>query len=98
MVYAFEVYNPRTDRKTRATAVETQVRLFRDNKEIWSGPVKALLSGEQTVRKAIGASGLLRLGSAIDPGEYILQAITVDKLAKPKNGTATQWIDFEVER
>ena len=30
------------------------------------------------------------------PGEYVLQVVVTDKLAKEKHRTASQWIDFEV--
>jgi hypothetical protein len=30
------------------------------------------------------------------PGEYVLQLIVTDALAKEKRRVATQWIDFEI--
>ena len=30
------------------------------------------------------------------PGEYVLQIIVTDALAKEKHRTATQWMDFEI--
>jgi hypothetical protein len=32
----------------------------------------------------------------MSPGDYILQVIVTDPLAKEKYRTATQWIDFEI--
>jgi hypothetical protein len=32
------------------------------------------------------------------PGEYVLQVIVIDPLAKSKNSLATQWIDFEITK
>ena len=36
------------------------------------------------------------LGPELPPGEYVLQITVDDNLAKEKQRTATQWIDFEV--
>jgi hypothetical protein len=46
--------------------------------------------------KRLTAGGALQLGTEMPPGEYILQVIVTDLLAKEKNRTATQWIDFEI--
>ena len=39
------------------------------------------------------SGGVLRLGANMKPGDYVLQVVVTDKLAKT---TATQWSDFEV--
>ena len=44
----------------------------------------------------IGAGGRLQLGSVMVPGEYALQMIVTDLLAKEKERVAAQWIDFEI--
>jgi hypothetical protein len=36
--------------------------------------------------------------SGITPGEYALQVVITDQLAKGQHQIATQWIDFEVVR
>jgi hypothetical protein len=38
----------------------------------------------------------LRLGTDLEPGEYVLQVIVTDNLAKEKYRVATQWMDFEL--
>jgi hypothetical protein len=43
------------------------------------------------------ASGRLSLGRDMAPGEYVLQVIVTDKLAKGKGNIATQSTDFEIE-
>ena len=40
--------------------------------------------GEEPDWKHIPASGRLRLGDELTPGEYVLQVIVTDKLAKEK--------------
>jgi len=39
----------------------------------------------------------MALGSKITPGDYVLQVIVTDKLAKDKYQVATQAMDFEIE-
>jgi hypothetical protein len=74
------------------------MRLFRDGKEIFTGRVQPLDAGNQLDLKRLTASGALQLGTDMTPGEYILQIIVTDPLAKDKYRTATQWIDFEVSK
>jgi hypothetical protein len=96
VTYGFQVLNSQIDSKTKAPAVETQVRVFRDGKPIYSGkPVTVALNG-QTDPKRIINGGVLRLGSKMLPGEYVLQVLATDPLAKDKYRRTSNWIDFEV--
>jgi hypothetical protein len=96
VTYGFQVLNSQIDSKTKAPAVETQVRVFRDGKPIYSGkPVAVALNG-QTDPKRIINGGVLRLGSKMLPGEYVLQVLATDPLAKDKYRKTSNWIDFEV--
>ena len=52
--------------------------------------------GEASKDKDKVAGGSLLLGADLQPGEYILQVIVIDKLAKEDHRMATQWIDFEI--
>ena len=52
--------------------------------------------GSVTEWRQIVAGGKLQLGKGIEPGEYVLQVIITDRLAKEKYSNATQWIDFEI--
>jgi hypothetical protein len=47
-------------------------------------------------RQRITAGSRLQLGSEFPPGNYVLQVIVTDKLAKQNQTEASQWIDFEV--
>jgi hypothetical protein len=38
--------------------------------------------------------GVLKLGSKMQTGDYVLQVVVTDKIART---TATQWSDFEVK-
>jgi len=92
--YGFEVYNPRLAKDTHQTRLQSQVRLFRDNKLVFTGKLLSL-SGQLDSKKVV-AFGRLPLDPHLPPGDYILQVIVSDGLAKEKNRLATQWIDFEI--
>jgi len=95
--YGFEIYNARLDGATRRPQLQMQMRLFRDNKQVYAGEMTPLEPGAvQSESKRLAAIGHLQLGTNMAPGEYVLQAIVFDTLAKEKYRVATQWIDFEV--
>jgi hypothetical protein len=96
MVYAYQILNAQVDRATQKPQLVTQVRLFRDGKQIYAGKPAPFDPAPQTDWKHLLAAGRLRLGRPLVPGEYVLQVVVTDPLAKEKYRTATQWIDFEV--
>ncbi|MEK6324474.1 MAG: VWA domain-containing protein [Acidobacteriota bacterium] len=94
--YGFLIYNAQLDPKTKQPQLETQVLLLKDGKQVFAGKVNPFNAGEQPDLKHIPATGRLRLGSDLAPGEYVLQVVVIDKLAKEKYRLATQWMDFEL--
>jgi VWFA-related protein len=94
--YAFLIFNAQSDPKTKQPQLDSQVVLLKDGKQVFSGKVSAIPLGEQPDLKHIPASGRLRLGTDLAAGEYVLQIINTDKLAKEKYRAATQWMDFEI--
>jgi hypothetical protein len=40
--------------------------------------------------------GALSLGSGMPPGDYVLQIIIIDNVAKSKQKLATRWVQFEI--
>ncbi len=94
--YAFHVYNARLDKASNLPSVTTQIRLFRDGKEIFAGQTNRLdPTGQADLKRMVG-SGRIQLGSVLAPGEYVAQVVVTDLLADSKHGIATQWIDFEI--
>ena len=59
----------------------------------------SILAGTKCVvflrRHQIGG-GVLRLNANAQPGEYILQIVVTDQLARKNKSKVTQWVDFEV--
>jgi len=94
--YDYIVYNAQLNKALGRSQVETQMRLFRDGREIFAGRVEPLEMNDQTDLKRLVAGGAFQLGTNMTPGEYILQIIATDPLAKTKYRVATQWIDFEI--
>jgi VWFA-related protein len=96
LVFVYAIYNALVDQGTHQPQLTTQTRLFRDGKPIYtSDPMPPDLTGQRDPqRPTTGAQ--LKLGPELMPGEYVLQIIVEDRLAKDKNRKATQWIDFEV--
>lgn len=94
--YGFVIYNATVNRATPQPQLEAQVRLLRDGQAIYTGKqVPITIRSEYDVRQLV-AGGRLLLGTEIEPGEYVLQVIVTDRLAKEKYRSATQWIDFEI--
>jgi VWFA-related protein len=94
--YAFVIYNPQVDKANPQPQIESQTFLFKDGQPVYTSKPKLINLGQQTSFKEILAGGNLQLGGKMPPGEYLLQVVVTDKLAKDKYSTATQWIDFEV--
>jgi VWFA-related protein len=94
--YGFYIYNAKAERAGGRPRLTTQMRLFRDGKLVYEGKVLPFDAQPLNVQGDIGAGGLLRLGKELVPGEYALQMIVTDLLAKEKQSVAAQWIDFEV--
>ena len=93
--YSAEIYNAKLD-ASQKPQIQTQIRLFRDGKPILEGkpnPFKA--DGQNPAEKLIFA-GALGLGNEMKPGDYVLQIVIIDNLAKNKRKLATQWVQFEI--
>ncbi len=93
--YILEIYNSKLDQSKKPN-IQTQIRVFRDGKAVLNLPSKALEITDKTNIKRILFGGKLVLGKELPPGEYILQVIVKDKLAKEKDNLTTQWVQFEI--
>jgi VWFA-related protein len=96
ILYGYEILNAETG-GGQPPQLESQTRLFRDGKQVYEGKVNPLAMTGQQDPKRLVAGGSMKLGAQIAPGDYVLQVIVTDKLAKDKYRTATQWMDFEVQ-
>ena len=93
--YGYEVYNARVAKDDNYSRLQSQVRLFHDNQLVFTGRVMPL-KGEAGSRRCV-VFGQLPLNERFPAGDYVLQVVVTDTLAKDKNRIATQWLDFEIK-
>jgi len=93
ILYAYQILNPQVDSNQKAQ-IEASSRVFRDGAEIFTGTPQPVNTDVQTDLKKMVGGGVLKLGAKMEPGDYVLQVVVTDKIAKT---TATQWSDFEVK-
>lgn len=92
--YGFEIYNAKLD-TSRRPALQTRVRVFLDGKLILDGkPIQVDLAGQADMQR-IAVTGALSLGNKMLPGDYILQVIVTDTLAKTKYSVTSRYVQFE---
>jgi len=98
MNYGLAIYNAQVDKATGKPSLLIQTRLFKEGKLVYAGQQIAFDPGNQVDLKRLEAGGAIQLGTQMAPGEYVLQVIVIDPLAKSKDSLATQWIDFEITK
>lgn len=96
ILYGYQIMNAQSSDNGKKTDLEVQTRLFRDGQEVYSGKPNPLEPGPTADPKLLLAGGRMQLGQKITPGDYVLQVIVTDKLAKEKYQVATQSMDFEI--
>jgi VWFA-related protein len=94
--YGLLVYNAALDKASGKPQLTTQIRLFREGKQIFSGDALPFNSTGQTDMGRLVVSGALDLGTDLTPGEYIFQIIVTDGIADKKYRVVSQWMDFEI--
>lgn len=95
LLYNYVVYNAKPD-ANRNVQIQTQARLYRDGQMVFEGKLLQLNANGQTDLKRLEANGAVMLGKNLVPGDYVLQIVAVDALAKEKNQIQAQFIDFEL--
>ena len=89
--YGFTIYNAKPPAN-----LTSQLRLFLDGKPIFEGkPVPVSVVG-QTDPKSINYAASLSLVTVLTAGEYVLQIVITDNLAKEKRKTVNQFVQFEI--
>jgi VWFA-related protein len=89
--FAFMTYNA-----TSASNLVMEAKLFRDGKAVYSGPETPINAGNQPDPSRMLVNGSLRLSPELEPGNYYLQVVITDKVAKGKATQVVQWIDFDI--
>jgi VWFA-related protein len=94
LFYNFAVYNARS--ANGQTRLESQVRLFRDGRLMFTGKAMPVEVGAHPVASHVLAGGRMKLSAKAAPGEYVLQLVVTDLQEPTKPRVASQWIDFEI--
>jgi VWFA-related protein len=93
--YDYLVFNAKSGGARRAD-LEVQTRLFRSGKLVYTGrPMVPELAGDPASGR-LQAGGHMTLAAGITPGDYVMQLLVTNKLAKERYRSASQAIDFEV--
>lgn len=93
--YGYIIYNAKTD-AAQKPQLQVQLRLFRDGKLLLEGTPAPLVVNSRKDLQRIEISDAIRLGTDLQAGDYVLQLVVSDGLAKERRSVATQSIDFEV--
>ena len=97
LFYAYEIMNA-VNAKTGASGhpeLEVETRLFHDGAQVRDD--KTTLTNAASDPQHLRVEGRMTLDRNMTPGQYVLQVIVIDKLAKSKFSTVTQSMDFEIE-
>ena len=89
--FAFVAYNTPS-----AGNLVMEARLFRDGKNVYTGPEVPIQGGNQADPTQLLVSGSVHLSADLEPGNYYIQVAIIDKNMKGKALPVVQWIDFDV--
>jgi VWFA-related protein len=96
MTYYYEILNAAAG-AGQHPELEVQARLFHDGAQVLNGKTALETSTGAEDPQHLSAAGRLAVGREMPPGEYTLQLIVTDKLARGKFNVAAQSVDFEIE-
>jgi VWFA-related protein len=91
--YRYIIYNAEASANA---PVQTQMRLLRDGKPVFTGKLASLDVSKEANPKRISTGGRLRLGPDLIPGDYVLQVVVKNSTDPKKPRIASQWIDFQI--
>jgi len=97
LAYGYWILNAQAD-SSRKADLTVQTRLFRDGQEVYPGSPKPLPAAPADDPTRLVGGGRMQLGANIQHGDYVLQVVVTDKLAKEKYQVATQSMDFEIRQ
>ena len=93
--YSFTIFNAKAG--PAGQDLTSQIKIFRDGALIFEGKPQPVPKGGLDDPKAANFSSALSLGTEMAPGDYVLQILIHDNLAKPEQNTATQFVQFELQ-
>lgn len=93
--YGYIIYNAKST-TSQKPQLEIQAKLFQDGKVILAGNPSLFNPSDQNDIDRLQSVGAITLGKSLKPGNYVLQIIVTDKLAKQKHQVTSNWVEFEI--
>lgn len=93
--YGFTIFNPKLNAVKKAD-LSMRVRVFRDGKPVFEGQTQQLPKEWQDDLQRVRVGAALALGAVMEPGDYVLQIIITDNLAREKRKESSQFVQFEI--
>ena len=93
--YNYLIYNAKLN-AAKQPQLQTKACIFRDGKLVFDGRQKALSLRNQADMLQLKTRGVFEIGDKLPLGDYVLQIIVIDQLAKTKQQIATQFVQFEI--
>jgi len=95
--YAFLAINAQIDPDNHQSRLSSQVVVYREGQVVYAGPERPLGLTKDVDPQRMIVSGQINLGGQMIPGEYVLQIVVNDALAKEKSDQrVSAWMDFDV--
>ncbi|KXJ99064.1 MAG: VWFA-related domain-containing protein [Acidobacteria bacterium OLB17] len=92
--YGSVIFNAKTGSGGQ-TSLTSKIRVFRDGKLIFEGQPQSISQGQQPAG-SIAFMGTVSLGPKLAAGDYVMEIAVTDSLAKKKQATALQYVEFSV--
>ncbi len=94
---AYTIYPGQGGGATNPAQLITKTRIFHDGKLVYSGKLTPIDVTGQSDLKRITNAGRILLGTDYTAGDYVLQVSVIEVMARDKQRTTTQSIDFEIK-
>ncbi len=94
--YMAVIYNARS-KKNEAPELESQFVLYKDGSELLTLEPKPLTLDNTNNFVRIPVTGKLRLGKALEEGDYVMQLLVKDKNRGKEDNLASQTLSFKIE-
>lgn len=91
--YSFRIFNAKFG--PGGPDLSFQTRMFRDGQQVYEGKLQPIPAGRRDA-SSVEFTSAFAIGTAMAPGDYVLQINVIDNLAKAKRNTATQFVQFEI--
>ena len=97
LFFGYKIYNG-VNENGKLRNMTMQATLFRDGKNVYSGPETTITATNQTDLTRVFVSGVIKLNPDLEAGNYFLQVVVTDKDADKRTPLVVQWVDFELQK